>query len=600
MPNSGPQPSQDVFRDVGSDVSDLFAGFAAADKIKGNEIEAQAYGDREPERPKCRAPELSMSLECPPADRKGRMPQLFVFGGLVLAAVALALLLFSLAVVRDYEHDEEQYVAVGVLTMGGRVYRDFFYNQTPSYPELLAGVFRLFTDGSGYFLIARLFSWACAIATCALLWGIGWRITGRHAVGFGTSLLFAGSPLFIPNLTARNDIAPCAVALTAVALVLRAIQHGRRTRGIMVLAGFCLALAVGLKLIYAFVPLGVMAYVLIADLGRPLRRRLAEIALPLAIGGIGGGLILLSYGIGVWDTFLYENYTFHREVAFIWYQSIGSSYFSEAKQLVNFLIEQEDEDRLLLKDTTQTILILMAVTVVVAMRADRVSLQVRRRLRHTHAPLVLSLAGLALIFGFLPHPPHSQYFMPLGLFLALSVPFLFKALAPLGQVRSALFGGAIIIGCLPGSLLLLKYGFRALDPTGWTVTRVQGASQDIRQQIEAKGVSGPVLTLSPIFALEAGLPIYRELSAGPFFFRTADRLMPAATVESLNGVSPATLDALLQRQPPAAVLVGNESLWIEQPLIDYAQTHGFEESTVTGFAHLRLFIRSRRVSSDTN
>jgi hypothetical protein len=406
------------------------------------------------------------------------------------------------------------------------------------------------------------------------------------------------SSLLIPeNLTARNDIAPCVVALTAVALVLRAIQHGRRTRGIMVLAGFCLALAVGLKLIYTFVPLGVMAYVLIADLGRPLRRRLAEIALPLAIGGIGGGLILLSYGIGVWDAFLYENYTFHREVAFIWYQSIGSSYSSEAKYLVNFLIDQ------VLKDTTQTILILMAVTIVVAMRADRVSLQVRRRLRHTHAPLVLSLAGLALIFGFLPRPPYTQYFMPLGLFLALSVPFLFKALAPLGQVRSALFGGAIIIGCLPGSLLLVKYGFRALDPTGWTVTRVHGASQDIRQQIEDKGVSGPVLTLSPIFALEAGLPIYRELSAGPFFFRTADRLMPAATVESLNGVSPTTLDALLQRQPPAAVLVGNEhwwatSLWIEQPLIDYAQTHGFEESTVTGFAHLRLFIRSQREKTE--
>jgi len=60
--------------------------------------------------------------------------------------VAQALLLFSLTVVRDYDHDEQQYVAAGVLTMGGRVYRDFFhnrdffYNQTPSYPELLAGV----------------------------------------------------------------------------------------------------------------------------------------------------------------------------------------------------------------------------------------------------------------------------------------------------------------------------------------------------------------------------------------------------------------------------------------------------------------------------
>src|SRR5262249_19243363 len=157
------------------------------------------------------------------------------------------------------------------------IYRDFIYVQTPLYPELLAGVFRLFANGGGYFLIARLLNWTCTIATCALLWGIGWRITGRAVVGFGTSLLFVGSSLVIGSIAStRNDMAPCAVALTAVALVLWAIQPGRRTRGIMALAGFFLALAVGLKLIYAFVPLGVMAYLLIADLGRPFRRRLVE------------------------------------------------------------------------------------------------------------------------------------------------------------------------------------------------------------------------------------------------------------------------------------------------------------------------------------
>jgi hypothetical protein len=361
----------------------------------------------------------------------------------------------------------------------------------------------------------------------------------------------------------------------------------------MALAGFCLALAVGLKLIYAFVPLGVMAYVLIANLGRPFRRRLIELALPLAIGGIGGGLILLSYGIGAWDAFLYENYTFHREMPFVWLQRDGLRDTVGARYLVEFLIDP------VLKDTTQSILILIVVAFVVGMRADEVSLRFRRLLRHNHAPLVLLLAGLALIFAVLPRPPRPQYFVPLALFLALSVPFLFQALEPLGQVRSALFGGAIIIGCLPGSLHLLSHGLRVLHPTGYTVARVQDASQDIRQQIEAKGISGPLLTLSPIFVLEAGLPIYRELSAGPFFFRTADRL-PAATVGSLNGVSPATLNALLQRRPPAAVLVGNEPAIIEQPLVDYAQSHGFEESTVAGFPRLRLFIRAQGEPSDTN
>src|SRR5262245_52793890 len=51
--------------------------------------------------------------------------------GLVLAAVALAVLLFAFAVGRGYDHDEEQYVAAGVLAMSSQVYRDFIYLQTP-------------------------------------------------------------------------------------------------------------------------------------------------------------------------------------------------------------------------------------------------------------------------------------------------------------------------------------------------------------------------------------------------------------------------------------------------------------------------------------
>jgi hypothetical protein len=310
---------------------------------------------------------------------------------------------------------------------------------------------------------------------------------------------------------------------------------------------------------------------------------LLEIALPLAVGGFMGGLLLLSYGIGATDAFLYENYTYYLEMPFNWAQRSGLGYLFEPRYLIKFILHG------LLKDSTLAILMLMAVTTV-AMSTAKFKLSIRRQLMYTDAPLVFSLAALAFVFGFLPWQPYLHFFQPFALFLALSVPFLFVALAPLGQLRSVLFGGAILIGCLPGSWLLVQSGLRAFDPRAWTVTEVQVASQDIRRQIEASGVSGPVLTLSPIFALDAGLPIYRELSVGPFFFRIADSLS-MSFVKSLNGVSPASLEGLLQRQPPAAVLVGKEPAIIEQPLIDYAESHGFEESTVTGFPELRLFVR---------
>jgi hypothetical protein len=507
-----------------------------------------------------------------------------VTSGLILTAVALVLLLFAFAVGLGDDHDDEQYVTAGVLAMHSRIYRDFIYLQTPLYPELLAGVFNSLTNGSGYFLVARLLNWACTIVTCALLWGVGWRITGRHAIGFGTALLFAVSPEVIPGIaSARNDMVSCAAAMAAMALVLSAIRQHRFTNILMALAGFGFALAVGLKLIYAFVPAGVMVYVLAADLDRPFRQRLVEMALPLALGGAAGGMILLGYGTGAWTAFLYENYTYHREAPFLWGQRTGDHSSFEASYAVKFVLGQ------VFKDTTLVIVILTVVTVV-TMLTTKAKLQIRRQLSNDGAPLVLFLVGLALLFGFLPRPPHIQYFQPFGLFMALSVPFLYTALAPLGQVRLALFGGMILIGCLPGFRLLLQNGSHALDSKNWIVTRVQVASQDIRKRIEARGVSGPILTLSPIFALDAGLPIYRELSAGPFFFRTADHLS-TATVESLHGVSPATLDALLQRRPPSAVLVGKEPAFLEQPLIDFAERRGFEETTVTGFPKLRLFIR---------
>jgi hypothetical protein len=45
MPSDQLTIGQDFLRDVGSGVSDIFAGLAASDKIKGTELEAQACGE---------------------------------------------------------------------------------------------------------------------------------------------------------------------------------------------------------------------------------------------------------------------------------------------------------------------------------------------------------------------------------------------------------------------------------------------------------------------------------------------------------------------------------------------------------------------------
>ena len=108
----------------------------------------------------------------------------------------------------------------------------------------------------------------------------------------------------------------------------------------------------------------------------------------------------------------------------------------------------------------------------------------------------------------------------------------------------------------------------------------------------AAGATGPVLTLSPIPVLESGLPIYPELAAGPFFYRTADRLS-AGEQARLHAVGRRDLHALLAQRPPAAVLIGREPAALEQPLLDYATQNGFAERKVGGVKGFRLFVRSR-------
>jgi len=503
-----------------------------------------------------------------------------------VAAGTLALLLFAFAVGRGYNHDEEQYVAAGVLAMQADLYKDFLYLQTPYYPKLLAAVFAVFSPDGGYFHAARLLNLGFTLMACGVLWAVGRHLTGSHGVGLGTALLFATSTAILPGIdSTRNDMAPCAVALLGVALVLRAADGHRRSDLMLGGAGALFAIAVGLKLSYFFVPACVMFYVLVGLNDRPLAARIRGVALPLAVGGALGGLPILGWAAADWEAFVEGVYTYHRETPALWHAAIGRSHYFGMEHLAEFLNHR------VLSDSTVACLILMACTLV-ASRTGLMARSVRERLRATRAPLVLWLTALALVFAFLPRPPYIQYFHPFGAFLALSVPFLFHALKPLGQARKVVFTAAVLVGCFPGTILLVQNGARLFNPDKWMVNRVEQAGEGILVAMAVERAQGPVLTLSPIFALEAGLEIYPELAAGPFFYRTADRLS-AAALGRLNAVSPQTVDALMRREPPAAILVGKQPEFLERPLIDYARRNGFVEYPVPRFKDLRLYVRPR-------
>jgi hypothetical protein len=82
-----------------------------------------------------------------------------------------------------------------------------------------------------------------------------------------------------------------------------------------------------------------------------------------------------------------------------------------------------------------------------------------------------------------------------------------------------------------------------------------------------------VLTLAPIHALEAGRPIYPQFSSGPFAWRISPFVEPGKAAR-LKIPSPATIDALLAAEPPAAFLLGIEKNG-EDRFEAYARDHGY-------------------------
>lgn len=469
------------------------------------------------------------------------------------------LLLTGFCLGRGYNHDEEQFLAAAVLAMDAAPYRDFVYLQTPAYPLLLAGLFNLLGLEGGFFLTARLATLTLTMAALAAFWCHAMQEAGDRRAAAGIGLLFITSTVVQPAIDSlRNDMAPCTAMLWALVLLAR----GGRVRTLS--AGLLLALAVGLKLSYAFAPLILVGWM--AFKHRSL--------LPwLVLGGALGTAPMVPWVIAGWDGFVEGAFTYHRATPALWHGEAGLSAYFSLEYLAEFL------NRRIFTDTALCAGVALLATRLLNRRAtgDRSS-------KLPYEPLIAA----ALLFGLLPRPPYIQYFLPFVALLLLALPQAWRRWSD-GPARDAVAAAILILGALPGAVVMMANIPRLVQPDRWMVTRITTAAADIGTAVKSIGASGPVLTLSPIPVLEAGLTIYPELAAGPFFYRTADRL-PSERLRHLRAVGRRDLVDLLHNHPPAAILIGREDAALEQPLLSYALTHGYTERPVSGINGLRLFI----------
>jgi hypothetical protein len=198
--------------------------------------------------------------------------------------------------------------------------------------------------------------------------------------------------------------------------------------------------------------------------------------------------------------------------------------------------------------------------------------------------LTLCTAASLLVAGLVPTPTWPQYFYaPYGL---LAVSFVMGAAAVLRtrlwKAGLALFIGVAATSAWSGAQAYAALGHvRHLDD--WTPTMVAKVSQEVRAAVPR----GTVVTLAPIYALEAGLDIYPGLASGPFGYRLS-ALMPSQLRKAQGLISAEDTIRLMAERPPEAILAGAEDE-MEAPLLAFATERGYKERKLSN--GLSLWVR---------
>ncbi len=527
----------------------------------------------------------------------------------------LSVVLFVRAMSGAINVDEEQYVAAAALNLVHRLYSDFVYLQPPIYPHILAFLFGFF-DPSQYFLAARLLTWVLSVGSLLLIYGITCLLTKDRFAGLAIALLFATSAIGkVPFSTARNDIMPCFFALAGLYFFFLAaapagiradIRAGEREhpappiprplglRLLYFLCGLSLALAVGSKALYAFVPAVLFFYVLFSTAGRGWSAHYRQVVLPLTLGGLLGGLPLIFHAVSDWDRFFYGLVTYHRIVPLDWYARNGYAHLLTFDGQVRFFLKH------LGAGTALGALIFCAVCLGVTLQRGRLADLLARL--HGHRALAIPLLFLISVpFCAIPLPGHTPYLLPILILLLLTVAAFYATLPePLRPFRRAALAAVTAISILPFGLILAAQMPKLGKPQSWAVQRVQGVGTETKAALAEAGLEGKIATLSPLWVLGSGHPIYRELATGPFFFEN-EGLLSGTRVRELNGATPSTLATLLDSDPPDAIFVGfngrdatfGSHVWKESrdaPFIAYAEAKGY--SIAAGdFAGATLYLR---------
>lgn len=513
------------------------------------------------------------------AKRNAWIPLAFLLGA--IACIAGRILAFPI------KRDEHMFLTVAQQFHNGDLYRDLGYNHLPNLAMLFSAIFDL-TGTEHYLLTARLIvvvAWALALL---LLWRIGVRL------GISTLAIVTGMALLVGNVTlvgppganATNSFLPIPFAFLAFFLMLGVLDPARSGRQRFVeafLAGLAVSIAIGFKANFIILAPCFFLVSLLAPKVQTLVERVKLQCLPLALGGLVGGLPSILYFIRDPEAMIAHTLRYFTvlHTAF-WSDSPEPKVMSLAGKML--LAEEQ-----WVGGTT----LLAAVGIgLLALRPYRDGgwSDVIQNLLHWPVLLAASLVACGVLISFVPSPSFLQYFVPPMPFVILTFLALCPEAKPSRHADFAILIPLLAIALLASSVRMVP-GLAALaGPANWTGIASNQVMHDV---LDGSGVApdARIATMSPILAIEGGRRVYPEFVAGQFVYRVAP-YMSDEERQYYRTTAPGELDAFLDANRPDAILV-DTSEPMESVFADYARTRNFREvpvdRTINGL-EFRLFL----------
>lgn len=474
--------------------------------------------------------------------------------------LAILLLLFVRAMARELNHDEHQFVAPPVLLLrdGLLPYRDYPFFHMPNLVFVFAAIF---ATTAHLLLAARCFNTFCAALLLLLVFATAvhrFRAMQemRWIIALSFALLLSLNPFF--RFTAGRAWNHDLAVLTSVAALAAVLHSGKSKRGWLWIGagGVLLGIAIGTRL--SFAPL-VAPFALLALLFPA--RGLGRISCLTSLA-VGLGIALLPAALLFFDApsqFLFGNFTYNSILNPLYRHSMFPDEWVLLRKFA-FPVQQ------LLKSPCD---LALAVGFIYFGLLPWWRAGWRNIAEHRETVAL----GFVLPFLFLgclaATPSHRQYYYPLVPFLLLGNIYGIAREGP-WRSRTSWLIAATLFASLLETIPDLPYTKTILQPAQWPVVTVHARAAQMRELL----AEGRVLTLAPIFPLEANLRIYPQLASGPFAWRTA-AFLDNKTRATYRVLAPADLEQFLRSDPPSAILTSFEHREIELPLVTYAKTHGY-------------------------